>query len=178
MQAHRFVFVLSACFAFTGCASLSGPDCRDETRSLDVDAQLISTLSPGAPGDTGRAHVSLHEARNFRTKATAAREIMWFVGSGLNRADVNAVHVHEQGSGRLLFDIPLQSTQTHPFVITQVFTRESYAGPVDWRELYDLLGNERAYVDVHTSAHPGGQLQGVLRRANSNWQTFTHAYCS
>jgi hypothetical protein len=162
----------------TGCFRMSGPDCRDETRSLAVTARLISTVPMGAASDTGRAHIALYEARNARTKSTAAREILWFVGSGLDRADVTAVHVHEEGTGRLLFTVPLEFTQAPPFVITQVFTRQRYAGAVEWNDLYSALGNERAYVEVHTGAHPEGQLRGAVRRDHPNWQTFTHAYCS
>lgn len=176
-QAWRML-VLSCGFVVTGCLGRSGPDCRDETRSLAVSARLASSLPAAMPGDTGRAQVALYEARNARTKSTAARDLLWFVGGGLDRAAVNGVHVHEEGNGRLLFAIPLEPTHAPPFVIAQVFTRQRYSGPVDWNELYDLLGNERAYVDVHTTAHPEGQLRGMLRRDNSDWQTFTHAYCS
>jgi hypothetical protein len=157
---------------------MSGPDCRDETRSLGVTARLESTTAAAMPGDTGRAQLSLFEARNAGTRSTAAREILWFAGSGLNRDEVSAVHVHEEGTGRLLFNIPLAAGQAPAFVITQVFTRQPYSGATDWNELYDLLGNERAYVDVHTKAHPEGQLRGGLRRENANWQSFTLAYCS
>lgn len=164
--------------ALTGCLGLSGPDCTDETRSLAVSARLVSTRPAPLPGDTGRAHLALYEARNARTKATSAREILWFAGSGLDRGEVTGVHVHEEGTGRLLFALPLSSASAPPFVITQVFTRQPYSGAVDWNELYDLLGHERAYVDVHTTAHPEGQLRGVLQRDHAEWQTFTHAYCS
>jgi hypothetical protein len=168
----RFIAVVPLC---TACA-VSGPDCRDETRSLGASARLVAT-TPAAP-DTGRAQLSLYEARNARTKATAAREILWFAGSSLNRADVTAVHVHEEGTDRLLFTFPLEPTQAPAFVITQVFTRRPYTGPVAWNELYELIGNDRAYVDVHTTSHPGGQLRGPLRRENANWQTFIQTYCS
>ena len=179
MNANRTaVFLLCCCAAATACLGTAGPDCRDETRSLAVSARLTSTLPVAAPGDTGSAHVTLHEARNARTRTTAAREILWFAGSALDRAAVTAVHVHEEGNGRLLLTLPLESAPAHPYVITQVSTRRPYAGTVDWNELYDLLGAERAYVDVHTTAHPEGHLRGVLRRDNANWQAFTHAYCS
>ena len=162
----------------TACMTTSGPDCRDETRSLALTARLTSTLPTAPPADTGRANLSLYEARNARTKATSAREILWFAGSGLDRSTVTAVHVHEEGTGRVLFTIPLENTQAPPFVIAQVFTRRPYTGALPWNELYEALGNERAYVDVHTTMYPDGQLRGVLRRDNANWQAFTLAYCS
>jgi hypothetical protein len=164
--------------ALTGCLFTSGPDCIDETRSVSTTARLASVLTDPSPGDSGTANVSLHEARNHRSKAISARELTWFVGSSLVRAGVTAVHVHEETTDRLLLTIPIDTTAGPPFVITQVFTRRPYTGSVNWTELYDLVGNERTYVDVHTSANPAGHLRGALNRVNPNWQTFTHAYCS
>ena len=89
-----------------------------------------------------------------------------------------AVHVHERGTGRLLMEIPLGGAEQPPPVITRVFTRVPYSGPTDWDELYDMLGNQRGYVDVHTRAFPDGQLRGDLRPRNATWQRYTHAYCS
>lgn len=129
-------------------------------------------------GDTGRAYVSLYEARDARTKVTTAQEILWFVGSSVNRSDVDAVHVHEEGTDRLLHVIPREAVHASEFVITQVFARQPYTGSTEWNELYTLLGNERAYIDVHMSTQPARQLRGGLRRDNANWQHFTHAYCS
>lgn len=160
---------------FAGCVALPGPDCRDETRSLGVTALLTPTVPGTLARDTGRAHVSLYEARNARTKVTSAREILWFVGSSVSRSAVDAVHVHEEGTERLLYVIPLESIHAPEPVITRVFTRQPYAGPTQWNELYTLLGRERTYIDVHTST---GELRGVLRREDPNWQAFTHAYCS
>ena len=177
-RSKTVIVLLSSCFGSMACVRPTGPDCRAETRSLAVSARLVSLSPAPSPSDTGRAQVALYEARNFRTKSTTARDILWFVGSGLNRNDVNAVHVHEEETGRLLFGIPLEPTPAPPFVISQVFTRRPYTGQVEWNELYGLLGSERAYVDVHTNKLPTGELRGTLRRDNSNWQTFTHSYCS
>ena len=172
------VALMVSCAAVVGCIRVSGPDCRDETRNLAVRAQLESVTAQPQPGDTGSAVFSLHEARNAASRATSAREVLWFVGSGLERGRVTAVHVHEVGTNRLLFDIPLTSPAAPPYVITQVFTRRPYAGSVSWTDLYDSVGSERAYVDVHTTDHPGGQLRGALRVETPGWQTFTRAYCS
>jgi hypothetical protein len=164
--------------ALTGCNLSSGPDCIDETRGLVVSARLGSVAANPLVSDTGSAQINLFEARNASSKATSARELTWFVGSGLNRANVTAVHIHELDTDRLLFTIPLDPATGPPYVIAQVFTRVPYNGALSWTDLYELLGNERAYIDIHTTQVPQGPLRGPLRRDNTNWQTYTHAYCS
>ena len=176
---HRIIFpAVVICFALTGCSINSGPDCIDETRALAVRAKLASVAANPLPGDSGTAYLDLHEARNHRTKATSARELLWFVGSSLDRANVTAVHVHEKTTDRLLYTIPIDTMSGPRYVITQIFTRRPYTGPVDWNELYDLIGNLHTYVDVHTTGSPGGHLRGELQRVYIDWETFVHSYCS
>ena len=170
--------LIIVCFALTGCSLTSGPDCIDETRNLATGAKLSSIAANPLPGDSGSAFLDLHEARSHRTKANSAREVMWFVGSSLDRSGVTAVHVHEKNTDRLLFTIPIDTLSGPRYVITQVFTRQPYAGPVAWSELYGLIGMERAYVDVHTTGSPGGHLRGDLRSESPDCQTFFHLYCS
>ena len=172
------VFVLISCVGMTGCLGVLRPDCRDETRSLAATARLTSPLPSPVASDTGRASFSLHEARNANTKATTAREAMWFAGSGLDRSQVTAVHVHEAVSDRLLFNIPIDSAFGPRYVITQVFTRRPYTGPEDFANLYELIGTGRTYVDVHTIDQPMGRLRGVLQPDFPNWRTFVHHNCS
>lgn len=178
MTEARVPLLLAFCLAVTGCFGVSGPDCRDETRSLSATTTFASMLATPLASDTGTASISLHEARNHRSKATSAREIMWFVSSGLTRSGVTAVHLHETGSGRLLYTIPIDPGSAPSNVITQVFTRQPYDGAVDFEEVYELVGTGRTYVDVHTSAHPDGQLRGTLQAQGDSWQTFTHSFCS
>ena len=155
-----------------------GPDCIDETRSLSVRARLASTAPDAAPADTGVAGLSFSESRNHRTERTSSRSVTWFVGSGLQRGTVTAVHVHEEATGRLILDVPIDSTYGPPFVITQVFQAQPYTGTVAWNEAYQMLGEGRAYVDVHTTARPLGQLRGRLEPTSPEWEPFVHAYCS
>src|SRR5687767_13940880 len=82
---------ISCAAAATGCGRLAGPDCRDETRSMALSARLTSATAATALGDTDTAHVARHEARDARTKSTTAQEILWFVGSTLDRASVSPV---------------------------------------------------------------------------------------
>jgi hypothetical protein len=63
-------------------------------------------------------------------------------------------------------------------VIAQVFSRQPYTGSVDWNELYTLIGDQAAYIDVHTATGGEPVLRGTLLRENANWRTFTHAFCS
>ena len=172
------ICIVAGCAALSGCLGLSGPDCKDELRGLTAIAALTSVAPDAAPGDTGTAQLNLHEARDHTSKSTSARELSWFVGSGLDRSGVTAVHVHEEGTARLLFTIPLETPTGPPYVITQIFTRRAYTGPTSWSEIYELVGSQRTYIDVHTTEFPDGELRGALSPQNANWQVFTHAYCS
>ena len=134
-------------------------------------------LTGTAPGDTGTAAVSMSESRNHRTKRTSSRGVMWFAGSGLPRETVTAVHVHEEGTGRLVLDVPLTPVGP-PSVITQVFEQQPYAGAVPWDDAYRMLGEGRAYVDVHTAGQSQPRLRGTLQPQSSGWHDFFHAYCS
>lgn len=173
----RGSLLLAFWLAATGCG-VSGPDCRDETRSVSAATALTSMLAAPLASDTGTASISLHEARNYRSKATSTREIMWFVSSGLVRSGVTAVHLHEVGSGRLLFTLPIDAGSGPPYVITQVFTRQTYDGAVDFAAVYELVGTGGTYLEVHTSEHPDGRLRGTLQAQSDSWREFTHSFCS
>jgi len=174
----RRSWFLAPLLAAAGCdIPFVGPDCIDESRSLSVSTALMAPTADATPSDTGTATFSLTESRNHRSKRTSRRDMTWSVRSGLTRGTVTAVHVHAVG-GVLLFDVPIDSTSGPPSVITQVFQGQPYSGPVGWDELYQALGEGRAYVDVHTTARPVGQLAGLLQPVFPNWQSFTHAYCS
>jgi hypothetical protein len=170
--------IVAALALSTGCISLSGPDCIDENRSLAVAAQLASTSPDPQPADTGSVHFSFSESRNHRSKRTTWQYMTWFVGSGLVRSQVTAVHLHEQTTGRLLFNVPIDTTFGPAFVVTQVLQAQAYQGPLPWKELYEILGNGRAYIDVHTRDRPAGHLRGALEPEYPNWRDFIHSYCS
>lgn len=169
---------LPALLALQGCYFLSGPDCVDEHRALSARATLASIASDPSPADTGYAFFGFNESRNHRTKRTTERRVFWHVRSGLVRSTVTAVHVHETGTGRLVFDVPIDSTHGPPAVITQVFEGQPYPGPLDWGEIYHMLGEGRAYVDVHTTTSPVGHLRGAIAPEYENWRNFQHSYCS
>jgi hypothetical protein len=170
--------LLAVCVPIAGCRGWFGPDCKDETRTVIASVRLTSMLASPLPDDTGRASLNLHEARDAVTKSNTARDIMWFAGSGLDRSRVTAIHVHELDTNRLLFTMPIDSAFGPRYVITQVFTRQPYTGSVRFSEFYELVGNEKTYVDVHTIDYPDGQLRGVLRPEYPNWRNFVHHYCS
>lgn len=177
MPSAKYSLALIA-LAATGCVPFTGPDCIDETRGLSVHATLTSMLAQPLPGDTGRAHLSLLEARNHDSKRTTYQNIGWFVGSGLVRSRVTAVHVHDSANGRIVLNIPIDTTHGPPFVVTQTLQVQPYSGEMRWNDFYHLLGNGGAHVDVHTIDAPGGQLRGTLKPEYPNWREFNHAYCS
>lgn len=163
-----------------GCQfPFGGPDCIDETRSFDVTAALAGPeLSVSA--DSGTAFLLLYEARNARSKRTSAEEMMWNVRApGVVRAEVTSIHVHERASGQLLVQIPID-TLDNP-AITNTYTRQP-APPhtISWKELYEIIGDERAYFEVHVGGSMPRVLRGdlILREGSGDWRAFIHAYCS
>jgi hypothetical protein len=157
-----------------------GPDCIDETRGFSVDAILSTPGVSASESDSRRAHVSLSEARTARSKRTSAQELTWHVrANGLQRSTVTGVHVHARAGGQLLIDIPRDTLDSPPNVITNTYTRRPHPGsPLPWVDLFELVGSGGAYLDVHAgSAAP--VLRGDLTQPppERDWRSFFHAYC-
>lgn len=180
----RRLITLCSAAASISCsipALSGGPDCIDETRGVTVEATL-STPGVSAPeSDSGSAHLSLSEARNARSKRTSAQELTWHVRANrLQRSTVTGVHVHAREGDQLLINIPRDTLDSPPSVITNTYTRRSHPGsPLPWVDLYELIGSSGAYLDVHAgSAAP--VLRGDLTQPPSerDWRAFFHAYCS
>lgn len=124
-----------------GCALPLDAGCINETRNLSLEGALQPTDSTMT--SSGTALISLHEARNYRTKHTSDEDFLWSVrASGIDRSAVSAVHVHERDTNRLLFQLPLENTNAPADVITQTFTRRPHNGAIaQWSDVYELLGS-------------------------------------
>jgi hypothetical protein len=89
------------------------------------------------------------------------------VGAAVLPSSVTAVHVHAGAAGtngRVLFTLPLgPAYQSILGTITSAGTGTTYSGETPYAELFDLLGRDPTYLDVHTTRFPGGQLRGQLR---------------
>lgn len=166
------VFVLFA----SGCGLLTGPDCINEDRSVSAEAHLVNVIS--ATADTGRAFITLSEARNFRTKRTASLGVIYFASSTLPRASVTGVHVHANSDNAVLYSFPL--TPVGPdFVITQNFTNAEFpsTGGTTFDDIFNKVVGGQAYVDVHTE-QAAPRLRGPLVNRNPGNTGWVHAYCS
>ena len=161
-----------------GCENPFGGGCINETRNLSA----AGALEPIAPSGTitGIAAVSLFEARHYRTEQTSEEAFLWSVrASGIDRSTVSAVHVHERDTHRLLFQIPIENSNTPADVITQTFTRRPHNGAIaPWPEVYELLGSGRGYLDVHVGGSGSPVMRADLVAQNANWRDFIHANCS
>jgi len=164
--------------ALPRCSLVSGPDCIDETRSFSVAGSLRNTAGDSA----GRGFLDLFEARNARSKSTSAQEIMYSVTSrSVTRSTVTGIHVHAEGTGALLVDIPIDTLSTSPDALTNTYTRRPYpGGSLPWRDLYELVGSGGAYMDVHVSGAADPILRGNVMQESPvrDWRSFVHAYCS
>ena len=161
-----------------GCELPFGGGCLNETRNLSLSGALEPTTSAGAV--TGTAGVSLHEARHYRTRQTSEEHFLWSVrASGIDRSTVSAVHVHERGTDRLLFVIPIENMNAPADVITETSTMRPHNGAIaQWSEVYELLGAGGAYLDVHVGGSGNPALRANLTTQNSNWREFNRGNCS
>ena len=88
--------------------------------------------------------------------------------------DPTMAHIHLAAAGK---DgppiVPLYPTKAHPMKMGKVsgllargdITAAHLVGPMKGKTLADLLGQIRAgdtYVNVHSKAHPGGELRGQI----------------
>jgi hypothetical protein len=157
-----------------------GPDCIDETRGFDVTA-AIAGPDLSVASDSGTAFLHLFESRNASSKRTSAEEMTWNVRApGVVRAEVTSIHVHERANGQLLIQIPIDTLESP--AITNTYTRQpAPAHTVSWANLYQLVGDDRTYIDVHVAGPSPRVLRGDLSRqgdASRDWRAFVHAYCS
>jgi hypothetical protein len=112
--------------------------------------------------DPGRIYLSLDQSkgRGAHEQVTVSVNIWSFAGS------VDAVHVHEKSgsnAGRILF-----STSSGLLVRDSVWNGypQLYPGPVSWQDLWDVLEDGNAYLEVHP-ANGGAAVRGQLSLARS-----------
>lgn len=167
-----FLFFTTGCELFT-----TRPDCINENRNVSAEAHLVDGTS--ATTDTGCAVISLADERNYRTKRTVSRGVIYFASSTMPRTSVTAVHIHAAAANdALLYVFPL--TPVGPeFVITQSFTNAEFsaAGATTFDVLFARVAAGQAYVDVHTG-QPTARLRGVLVNKFPGNDGWVHAYCS
>jgi hypothetical protein len=181
----RRLITLCAAAASISCAIpglTGGPDCIDETRGFSVEATLSTPGVSASESDSGKGHLSFLESRNARSKRTSAQELTWHVRANrLQRSTVTAVHVHARDGDQLLIDIPRDTLDSPPNVITNTYTRRPHPGsPLPWVDLFELIGSGGAYLDVHSAGSVAPVLRGDLTQPppTRDWRTFFHAYCS
>lgn len=113
------------------------------------------TPTPGPPGGSGSFTVSLNEARTQVNWAIAVE------GIGPD-ASITLSHIHRGAEG-----------VAGPFVVdftpTYVNGKASGTVPIDAGLVSEILSNPAGfYVNVHTSAFPGGAVRGQLVASNAN----------
>lgn len=145
--------ILSYCLGGAG-AALLGMTSRSQaatTTTFKADLKGSSEVPPNTTSGTGSATVTLDSATN---------KITWNVSfSGLT-GPATAVHIHGpapagKNAGVLIWLSTKGKTATSPLHGSGKFTAA---------QVSDLM-NGQCYVNVHTTANPGGEIRGQLSKA-------------
>ena len=132
-----------------------------------MDFELSLTPSqvvppPDAPG-VGYGDMQLREQGNERTIIVAVHPMPRSDPGGPSSFDtqtVTAVHIHQGApgmNGPLLWTVPDEAPLSDV-----AYGAFSYDGTIPWDNLWTTLATEAAYLDVHTTAFPDGQIRGEL----------------
>jgi hypothetical protein len=139
--------MLLRCFALLGVLAASGP-ASAETVGLSAALSAANEVPPVQSPGTGTATVTFD---------TQSREMRWEVlVQGLS-APLTAAHFHGPGS----------STQNSPVIvpIAKPGDQSPFKGSATLtpEQAADLLAG-RWYVNIHTQAHPPGEIRGQLTK--------------
>jgi len=158
------VAVLAMAFQ-TSCDRL----CTDRLRQMWFELSLTPSQvvpPPDAPG-AGFGDVQLYEQAE-RTIIVSVHPMPRTDPGGpitFDTETITAVHIHqgaEGTNGPLLWTVP--DDQRHQGDIAGAAF--PYDGTIPWDDLWTTLETEAAYLDVHTTAFPDGQIRGALAGRN------------
>lgn len=139
--------VLRGHMGHTGDLILPGaPACPAGTPKPTAGVKLTATLQPTAPATTGSgtATVTIRLGKNELCFTLTV--------SGLT--NVTAAHIHRGSSGAIVVPLTAPTSGTSSGCVT-----------VEKALLQEILGSPGAfYVNVHTTAFPGGQVRGDLSK--------------
>lgn len=168
----RTLVWLVACGVFTGACNLDGR-CREDTRRLTMEADLLSVDIPNA---TGRAFLELEERRPRSGGSQSAQDVLFNVRVTSDPREVTAVHIHrasEVAHAAPLYTFPLESP-VGPGVVTNTFVTRPYVGILPFATLVSTLAATPVIVDVHTTSASAPALRGSARVIARDWTT---RYC-
>jgi hypothetical protein len=138
-------------------------------RTLPVIAALIATLVLAAPADAavkrleanlkGSAATDTNGSGKAKLRLNRERKRVCFTITVRNIDDVIAAHIHRRSDGGIVVGLIEAPASGNRFTgctedVGKALIRRIVRRP------------RRYYVNVHTTAFPGGAIQGTLRRPN------------
>ena len=157
MDRRSWIAAAASVALLAGCGSGSSTGGLDAERTYVIDlttAQVVPAPKPSSA--TGAAFFIQYPDR-----------IQYEVGAQLIPA-VTAAHIHSGAPGAIGTQIVTLFSTTSPISPAGSFTSGSLLAAnlpagVTLESLKTLLASGNAYVDVHTTANPGGELRGQIK---------------
>jgi CHRD domain len=141
MKVTRYLALLAAALLMTAASAVA------ETVTLKGDLKGSNEVPPNNSTATGRAEASFD---------TVSRRLTWTISYSGTTGPLTGAHFHgpaEAGRNAGIV-VPFQGTNASPITGSATLNEAQAA---------DLLAG-RWYANLHTAAHPGGELRGQMLR--------------
>ena len=157
-------FALTALLALTTVAAVGCDDDEptgNQTVTETFSANLTGAAERPTPVTTTATGAATFTAVTTPTGTTVTYSI---TVTGLS-GPATAAHIHgpadANGSATPIVTLAITGTGTSGAIVSGSFTTTGHA-TIDITALLALLRNGNSYVNVHTSANPGGEIRGQI----------------
>jgi hypothetical protein len=158
-------FALTALLAFTTVAAIGCDDDDDPTGNETVTEIFTTNLTGAAerptPVTTAATGTATFTAVTTPTGTTVTYSV---TATGLS-GPATAAHIHGPADANTaanpIVTLVVSGTGTSGVIVSGSFTATGHA-TIDMTALLALLRNGNAYVNVHTTANPGGEIRGQI----------------
>lgn len=154
----RLVMSVGAAVALGGCGGAGGIRPPAQTLTLESNVRGIRVVAPVDSGVIGTLSVKVESSRLTVTLNT----------TGLTNVTAADVHAGAFGTnGPVIFKLYAAVDGPFPAILTKVLTAADLqpqpgVGIRTFEDALRVVRNGDAYVDVHTQAHPDGEVRGQI----------------
>lgn len=174
MKNFLFLFISAGMLLFSSCNSLVSEEKFEEDVALK-SGQMVKIFKAVLTGDEEVPPVVTTAGGQAVFRLSKDESELHFTLVVTDIENVAASHIHLAQKGQngpvvaFLYGSGLIAGKTNGLLAKGVITENSLVGPLEGKSLEELISaleNGNAYVNVHTTANPGGEIRGQISLIN------------